>query len=62
MKQASPFATTFFSGYTNGAEYYMPAAYAFEEGGYEVWMSPFAPEAAAKTVEASLELLQELNK
>lgn len=62
VKQASPFATTFFSGYTNGAEYYMPAAYAYEEGGYEVWMSPFAPEAAAKTVEASIELLQEVNQ
>lgn len=60
VKQASPFATTFFSGYTNGSEYYMPMAYAYEEGGYEVWMSPFAPEAADKTIETSIELLNEI--
>lgn len=61
VKQASPFATTFFSGYTNGAEYYMPMPYAYEEGGYEVWMSPFAPEAAEKTIGASIELLEALS-
>ena len=61
VKQASPFATTFFSGYTNGAEYYMPMAYAYEQGGYEVWMSPFAPEAAARTIEESVELLKALS-
>jgi hypothetical protein len=60
VKEASPFATTFFSGYTNGANYYLPMAYAYEEGGYEVWMSPFSPEAADKTIRASIELLQEL--
>lgn len=60
VKQASPFATTFFSGYTNGAEYYMPMAYAYEQGGYEVWMSPFAPEAAERTIEESVRLLEEL--
>jgi hypothetical protein len=60
VKQASPFATTFFSGYTNGAEYYMPMAYAYEEGGYEVWMSPFAPGAAELTIAESVQLLKDL--
>jgi hypothetical protein len=36
-------------------------AYAYEEGGYEVWMSPFAPAAADKTIAVSVELLNELH-
>src|SRR5262249_53679082 len=59
VKALSPFATTFFSGYTNGVEMYMPTADAYPEG-YEVWMTPFAPEAAGLTVEESLALLSEL--
>jgi neutral ceramidase len=60
VKQGSRFATTFFSGYTNGVHSYLPTADAYAEGGYEVWMTPFASEAAALTVEASLALLHEL--
>ena len=60
VKQESPFDTTFFSGYTNGAEWYMAMPYAFEEGGYELWVCPFAPEAADVAVETSLALLREL--
>jgi len=60
VKVDSPFATTFFSGYTNGVKLYLPVAEAFEEGGYEVWVSPYAPEAAEVAIEASLNLLQEL--
>ena len=59
VKALSPFATTFFSGYTNGVEMYLPTADAYPEG-YEVWMTPFAPEAAGLTVEESLALLSEL--
>jgi neutral ceramidase len=59
VKALSPFATTFFSGYTNGVEMYLPTADAYPEG-YEVWMTPFAPEAAGLTVEESLALLHEL--
>jgi hypothetical protein len=59
VKALSPFATTFFSGYTNGVEMYMPTADAYPEG-YEVWMTPFAPEAAGLAVEESLALLSEL--
>jgi hypothetical protein len=60
VKKHSPFATTFFSGYTNGVENYLPIAAAYQEGGYEVWMSPFAPEAAALIVAESSRLLNEL--
>jgi neutral ceramidase len=59
VKTLSPFATTFFSGYTNGVEMYMPTADVYPEG-YEVWMTPFAPEAAGLTIEESLALLTEL--
>ena len=60
VKLGSPFAATFFSGYTNGVEGYMAMPYAFEEGGYEVWMCPFAPEAAGVAIDESLTLLNEL--
>jgi hypothetical protein len=59
VKALSPFTTTFFSGYTNGVEMYMPTADAYPEG-YEVWMTPFAPEAAGLTIEEALALLTEL--
>ena len=38
----------------------MPVRAAYSQGGYEVWMTPFAPEAAETTVEKSLELLRAL--
>lgn len=60
VKAQSPFATTFFSGYSNGVHNYMPVRSAYEEGGYEVWMTPFAPETAEITVAKSLEMLREL--
>jgi hypothetical protein len=41
---------------------YLPTAAAFEEGGYEVWVSPYAPQAAGVAVQASLGLLQDLAK
>lgn len=60
VKARSPFSTTFFSGYTNGVNAYMPTAPAYLEGGYEVWIAPFSPEAAGITVEESLALLNQL--
>ena len=62
VKARSPFATTFFSGYTNGVEAYMAMPYAFEEGGYELWMCPFAPEAAGLAVRESVRMLEELTR
>jgi neutral ceramidase len=61
VKSRSPFPMTFFSGYSNGAELYLPVAAAYEEGGYEVWMTPFSPQAAGIAVEESLKLLHQLN-
>jgi neutral ceramidase len=61
VKAQSPFGTTFYSGYTNGVHNYLPIRSAYEEGGYEVWMTPFAPEAAEMTIAKSLELLAELS-
>jgi hypothetical protein len=60
IKARSPFPATFVSGYSNGAELYLPVAAAYEEGGYEVWMTPFSPEAASVAVEESLNLLRNL--
>jgi neutral ceramidase len=60
VKTASPFATTFYSGYTNGVNAYLPIAGAYAEGGYEVWNTPFAPTAAEAVTEASIALLKEL--
>jgi len=62
VKERSPFATTFFSGYTNGMTAYLPVPAAYDQGGYEVWMTPFAPEAAGLVVEESVTLLNEINR
>jgi neutral ceramidase len=41
VRERSPFARTFYFGYTNGWFGYLPTAQAFEEGGYEPRTSPF---------------------
>jgi len=56
----SPFDHTLFSGYSNGGFGYIPTPRAFEEGGYEVDASPFAPEAAEVLARESIRLLQEI--
>jgi hypothetical protein len=56
----SPFPHTLFSGYSNGGFGYVPVSCAFEEGGYEVNVSPFAPAAADVIVTEGLALLTEL--
>jgi neutral ceramidase len=61
LKAGSPFAATMVSGYSNGTLGYLPTAEAYPEGGYEIWVTPFAPEAAGIVVEAGLDLLAELH-
>jgi hypothetical protein len=45
VRNSSPFAHTFYFGYTNGWLGYLPTADAFAEGGYEPKTSPFTPQA-----------------
>lgn len=58
--QHSPFEHTLFSGYSNGGFGYLPVRSAFDEGGYEVEVSPFSPDAAEVVVQESLSMLKEL--
>jgi neutral/alkaline ceramidase-like enzyme len=58
--KASPFAHTLFSGYSNGGLDYLAVRSAFDEGGYEIGMCPFAPEAAEIVVEECLDMLEKL--
>jgi hypothetical protein len=60
VKAESPFPYTLFAGYANIGWAYIPTADAYPLGGYEVEITPFAPEAAALVVEASVALLREL--
>jgi len=56
----SPFAHTLFSGYSNGNFGYLPTRSAFEEGGYEVSVALYSPEAEDIVVAEALSLLREL--
>jgi hypothetical protein len=47
-------------GYTNGYAGYLPDAPAYDRPGYEVYASPFQPDAAAAAVSAMGDLLAEL--
>jgi neutral ceramidase len=47
VRKDSPFANTFYAGYTNGWFGYLPTAKAFSEGGYEPATSPFTEAAEA---------------
>lgn len=60
IKERSPFPSTLVSGYSNVGWAYLPTADAYALGGYEVEVTPFAPEAAEETVDACAALLKEL--
>lgn len=61
VAQSSPFAWTAVSGYTNGTAGYLPAAGAFDSGGYEVEMaSAFARGAGERWADAASALLNQL--
>ncbi len=53
IKKHSPFAFTFFGGYTNGRMAYMPTAHEWTRGGYEVENSPFG-QSAAETLQKEI--------
>ena len=60
IKAASPFRTTFVLTHCNGAAGYVPTRPSYEEGGYEVQSSQFAPGAGEQIAEEALRLLREL--
>ncbi len=60
IKERSTADNTVFSGFSNGHYAYLPTDIAYEEGGYEVGVSPFAPGSAGLTVEACLEAVEDL--
>jgi hypothetical protein len=60
IKQRSGTPNTIFSGFSNGHYAYLPTDMAYEEGGYEVRVSPFAPGAAGLTIETCLEAIDEV--
>jgi hypothetical protein len=62
LRKDSPFAHTFYFGYTNGWFGYLPTADGFTEGGYEPRTSPFTPQAEADLFKGVQALIQEVRK
>jgi hypothetical protein len=61
IKERSPADWTLFSGYANGYYGYLPMAYAYPEGGYEVGpTAPFEAGAAEQMIEDCLEAIHKL--
>jgi hypothetical protein len=60
IKDASPFQTTLFSGYSNVGHCYIPTADAYEEGGYEVDRTPVRPGAVDRIVSETRDQLEAL--
>lgn len=61
IKNNSPYKYTFFAGYTNGANHYVPTPDAYEEGGYEVDYACFVgPEATEILIDNFKEMFDKL--
>ena len=61
VKERSPADWTLFSGYSNGYYGYLPMAYAYPEGGYEVGPpAPYEPGAAEQMIEDCLDAINKL--
>lgn len=61
IKQRSPFPVTMFNAYASGqGGGYMPVASEYPHGGYEIEITPYAPEAADLVVAEGVKLLGEL--
>ena len=69
VKAASPFAQTFFAGYTNGCVGYVPTADAYPHRGYEVaeahigyrLPAPVAPQAEGMLVRTCIDALRQVS-
>jgi hypothetical protein len=59
VKQRSVAVNTVFSGFSNGHNNYLPTTTAYEEGGYEVRVSFFAPGSDDLAVDACLEAVEQ---
>jgi hypothetical protein len=62
IREHSPFRYTFFTGYTNGWDGYLPNAADYPLGGYEVENYPYAPESAEHLIHEVLKVLHVLKK
>ena len=62
IRDASPFANTFYFGLTNGSLLYLPTKAAFGEGGYESRVSLFTDQAEADFTSGVTQYLQELGR
>jgi hypothetical protein len=62
VRNASPFAHTFYFGLTNGSLLYLPTKAAFGEGGYEPNVSPFTDQAEADFTTGVVRHLRELGR
>ena len=62
VRNQSPFAHTFYFGYTNGWLGYLPTAQAFGEGGYEPRTSPFTAKAEADVRDGVIAFLQGMRR
>ena len=60
IKQASPFQQTFLITHCNGTSGYLVPKHRFNEQGYEVRSSPFAPDAADIVIKRIVKLLHQL--
>ncbi len=60
IKAGSPFKHTLLITHCNGKAGYLPPKHLYEEGGYEIDSTGFAPEAAGILVKESLRMLAEL--
>ncbi len=58
VRAHSPFAHTYYFGYTDGWFGYLPTARAFEEGGYEPTTSPFTGQAETDVKRAAIAYIQ----
>jgi hypothetical protein len=58
IRKQSPFANTFYFGYTNGWLGYLPTKAAFAEGGYEPATSVFSDQVERDLTEAIVSYLQ----